>query len=90
MQRIQNRAGFKELDRCGNVAEYLILPEIFKTEVCRSFDSRRVAKVLDERGFLEVDTSGKKRVRSVRRDLPELGRKRVYALKPGILLSDED
>lgn len=45
-EKIVNRAGFK---RDG---EYLILPEVFRKEVCSTFQADRVAQILDQRGFL--------------------------------------
>lgn len=45
-EKINNRAGFT---RDG---EYLILPEVFRKEVCSTFQTDRVAKILEERGYL--------------------------------------
>jgi putative DNA primase/helicase len=51
-QFVVNRAGFRRKTAEGDT-EYLVLPETFKAEVCAGFDYRLVARVLEERGFLE-------------------------------------
>jgi uncharacterized protein (DUF927 family) len=80
-EKIINRAGFKQLDANDDV-EYWILPEVYKQEVCKGFDSTEVAKALVERGYMDKEPGDKF---SVRRTLPELGRKRVYAIRATIL-----
>jgi len=79
-ERIINRAGFKRTDAAGET-EYLILPEIFRTEVCKGFDARLVARVLGERGWL--DSSADRNQVKVR--VPELGSIWVYAVKASIM-----
>jgi putative DNA primase/helicase len=49
-QRIHNRAGFTRTH--GGATEYLILREVFKTEVCMEYDYRMVANALHARGLL--------------------------------------
>ena len=49
-----NRAGFRRKDPDGRT-EYLILPEVFKREVCAGLDYRAVAKLLRDRGLLVTD-----------------------------------
>jgi uncharacterized protein (DUF927 family) len=80
-EKIINRAGFKDKDADGEL-EYLIFPEVYKQEVCRGFDSTEVAKALVERSYMVTESGGKF---SVRRHLPELGRKRVYVIRAAIL-----
>jgi hypothetical protein len=82
-EKVINRAGFKHTDENGDV-EYLILPEVYRQELCRGFDSTEVAKALVERGYMEKEPGDKY---SVRRSLPEIGRKRVYAIRAAILES---
>ncbi|MDD2869742.1 DUF927 domain-containing protein [Neomegalonema sp.] len=80
--RIQNRAGFRR--RRGNGGtEFLVLPEVWKTEICQGMDSMRVAKVLAEHGLLKTDGQGK--FQTLHRVLGSSGPIRCYALLPGIL-----
>ena len=37
------------------VTEYLILPQVFRAECCKGFNSRTVAKLLTARGYLKPD-----------------------------------
>jgi uncharacterized protein (DUF927 family) len=50
-QRIPNRAGFYRANTDG-AREYLVLPEVFKREMCSGFDGKFAVKVLTERGWL--------------------------------------
>jgi uncharacterized protein (DUF927 family) len=79
-ERIINRAGFKRTDAAGET-EYLLLPEVFRAEVCKGFDARLVARVLEERGWL--DSSADRNQVKVR--VPELGSIWVYAVKASIM-----
>ncbi len=56
--RIQNRAGFRRRDDAGGT-EYLVLPEVWKREVCAGMDALTVAKSLSARGMLKVGSGGK-------------------------------
>ncbi len=49
-----NRAGFRRKDPEGRT-EYLILPEVFKRELCAGLDYRSVAKLLRDRGLLVTE-----------------------------------
>lgn len=72
-EKIINRAGYiEEVDDEGFI--YYVLPEVFRSEVCRGFDHKIVAKALNRRGCLQVshDLRYEKR-------LPE-GKKKVYAI----------
>lgn len=79
-EHVSNRAGFKREDEEGNV-EYLVLPDIFRGEVCRGFDVRSVARALADRGFLCTD---KERLQ-VKRRLPDFGPVWVYAIRASII-----
>jgi len=79
-ERIVDRAGFKRTDGAGET-EYLVLPEVFRVEVCKGFDARLVAHVLAERGWL--DSSADRNQVKVR--VPELGSIWVYAVKASIM-----
>jgi uncharacterized protein (DUF927 family) len=50
-EKVINRAGFR-VEEEGTVLEYLILPEVFKGEVCKGFNHQMVAKALRDRGYL--------------------------------------
>lgn len=72
-QLIRDRAGFK---RDGEKTEYLVFPEVFKTELSRGHDYKDVAKVLLANGILK--RFGRDLTTKVA--LPDLGRQRVYVL----------
>lgn len=80
-EKVINRAGFKRLNEAG-VWEYFIPAEIFKGEICKGLDSRQVARVLVERGFMVPGTAGKV-ARSL--SVPGYGRLRLYHLRPEIM-----
>lgn len=49
-----NRAGYRRM--VDGVTQYLILPEVFKQEVCRGFDYRLVVRALRDRGMLQIES----------------------------------
>lgn len=51
---IVNRAGYRRRDPDGRI-EYLVLPEVFRHEVCAGLDYRSVAKLLRHRGLLVTE-----------------------------------
>ena len=51
--KIYNRLGFIKKERDGR--KFYVYPEIFKQEICKSFDSKVVAKVLKKYGWIECD-----------------------------------
>jgi putative DNA primase/helicase len=62
-------------------AEYYILTEPFRREVCKGFDPRLVGRVLVARGHLVTGEKG----RADRKErLPGIGLARCYRIKPGI------
>jgi uncharacterized protein (DUF927 family) len=80
-ERVINRAGFRVEGEDGEVSEYLILPEVFRGEVCAGFNYMEVARALLKRGHLDCELPHlTKKPR-----LPELGSTRVYAIKSSIL-----
>jgi uncharacterized protein (DUF927 family) len=84
VERIINRAGFKRSNSDGDT-EYLVLPEVFKTEVCKGYNYRAVLKELDKRGFLAHDPENM----TIKPRLPELGSVRVYCVRAAIVNGDE-
>ncbi|MDR3428095.1 DUF927 domain-containing protein [Silvimonas sp.] len=55
--RIMNRAGFSRLET-GEL-QFLIMPEAWRTEVCRGMDPKRVAAVMLREGYLKPASDGK-------------------------------
>jgi uncharacterized protein (DUF927 family)/5S rRNA maturation endonuclease (ribonuclease M5) len=81
-EKVVNRAGFR-VEENSETRVYLILPEVFRREVCEGFDYRTLAKMLEARGFLETQPPHlSKKCR-----LPEVGTVRVYAIRSSILES---
>jgi putative DNA primase/helicase len=82
--RTANRAGFRV--RVGTDEDsrsvFLILPEVFKTEVCKGLDPMRVAQTLAARKLLWSEGGGHL---TLKRSLPDLGSVRVYAVRSAIL-----
>lgn len=56
--RIQSRAGFRRRDDEGSI-EYIVLPEVWRGEVCAGLDAVMVAKTLAGRGMLKPGSGGK-------------------------------
>lgn len=50
-QRIHNRAGFYRTGDSGE-REFLVLPEVFRREICQGFDEKMVKKALKDAGVL--------------------------------------
>ncbi|MBB2170441.1 DUF927 domain-containing protein [Gluconacetobacter aggeris] len=82
--RTINRAGFKRrvATQDGGRWEYLVLPVMWKTEVCKGLDAANVAKVVRDAGYL-VPGEGKNMAARVR--LPNEGLARVYIIKGDIM-----
>ncbi len=54
---VPNRAGWRRGHGSGRV--WLVLPEMWKSEVCASLDPVATAKILAERGMLKRDPNGR-------------------------------
>jgi putative DNA primase/helicase len=79
---VRERAGFRRPDPDGAM-EYLILRETFRREVCAGYDYRTVARVLEDRGYLERQSPAlTKKLR-----LPKIGDIRVFCVRSSILES---
>jgi hypothetical protein len=83
-ERIINRAGFKRKSDSGET-EYIILRQVFRTEICRGYNPEAVLHEIDKRGFLVRDKSNL----TIKPRLPELGSIRVYCIRAAILDGDE-
>jgi len=78
-QKVINRAGFIKKNAVTNKTEYLIMPEAFRRDVCKGLNYKFVAKVLNNRGYLEAQddkTLSKNFYLS-----KELGKMRVYVVR---------
>jgi len=78
-----NRAGFKKIENA--VIQYWIFPETFKKEFCNGQDASRFKKALFEREYLIKGSDGKY---SISKDVPGLGKKRVYVVSAKIFEKD--
>lgn len=54
IEKISNRVGFWKIENGEKL--FLVLPEQFKNEVCKGYDSRKVAKALSLYELIEHDT----------------------------------
>lgn len=54
-QRIHNRVGYWKDEKDGK--KYLVYPELFKSEICKGHNYRRVAKILKAHDWLDCDTN---------------------------------
>jgi putative DNA primase/helicase len=81
-----NRAGFRKAVGDGDV-EYLVTPELFKTELCQGYDVKAVVQELKHRGYL---SKGTLRV-TVQHRVPSMGNRPVwfYAIQSAVL-GEED
>jgi putative DNA primase/helicase len=76
-QRIPNRAGFYR-NGANGMREYLVLPAVFRREICGDFDQKTVKKALIDVGALVRGKDGKPS-QNVR--LPDLGSPKIYVLR---------
>ncbi|WP_017772312.1 DUF927 domain-containing protein [Paraburkholderia kururiensis] len=87
-----NRAYFEEYghamseaDAARSETEYLVLPGTFRTEVCKGFDHRAVARLLHQRGALVLGGEGRF---DVKMRIGTLGSMRLYRIQPSIFSID--
>jgi uncharacterized protein (DUF927 family) len=83
-QRIVNRAGFWRIADGGR--EHLILPEVWRSEVCAGMDARRVARTLADQGLIRKDAQGKFTIPT---RLPGLNQVRCYIVEAAIFGGDD-
>ena len=84
-QRINNRVGYFRQD--GEGKTYLVYPEQFKTEICQGHDTKQVAKILLEAGWLELGDGGRDKRRET---LPDGSRPRLYVFNSKMWDWDSD
>ncbi|MDM7322458.1 MAG: DUF927 domain-containing protein [Gammaproteobacteria bacterium] len=80
---VRDRVGF--VRQREGATEYLILPEAFRREVCKGFDSKEAVRVLREVGWL-VPGGDNRPTRSER--IGGYGTVRVFLLRPSFLSGD--
>jgi uncharacterized protein (DUF927 family) len=76
-----NRAGWRQRASDGTW-RFLILPGVWRSEVCAGLDPQHVANVLLSRGFLERGEGGRP---TIKPRIPGIGPTRVYAVRASIL-----
>ncbi len=83
-EKTPNRVGFKKKGDDG--IEFYVLPESFKTEICRGLDPNFVADICVKNGLIKTDSTGSS-TRSER--LPGYeGTKRCYRFLPKVLIDE--
>lgn len=75
MRPTVNRAGFRR--QSDGEWQYMILPEVFRREVCVGMDARRVARLLRDRGLLITEAPD-------RLTIKPRGQSRCYAVREAI------
>lgn len=75
-QWINRRAGFFRLGAEGQ-REYLVMPQVFKSEVCKGLEPKTAVKVLRAHGWLIPASDGKS---TQKPRLPKIGPTRVYVI----------
>jgi putative DNA primase/helicase len=84
--RTLNRAGFRQ--RSSEGGDFMVLPGVFKEEICNGFELDFVLTVLNRHGLLKTDAQGKS-TRAER--LPgKTGTTRVYRISGKILGGDDE
>jgi len=78
-----NRAGFRKVSDEGTT--FYVLPEVWRREVCRGLDAKRVAAAMAERRWLLKEAEHMTR----RERIPGEGNQRVYVI-PAAFLSGRD
>ena len=80
--KIYNRLGFIKNERDGR--NFYVYPEIFKQEICKSFDSKVVAKVLKKYGWIEFDGKSMTKVKR----LPDTEKvTRLYVFNADVIMN---
>jgi putative DNA primase/helicase len=69
----------------GCELEYFVLPEIFRNEMCKGFNTKAVTHLLIDRGLLLPEGSGSKARADRKERLPGMGLARCYRFSPKIM-----
>jgi putative DNA primase/helicase len=83
---VVNRAGWrkpiKDATCDASSVEWLVLPDVFRTEVCKGFTARAALRLLKERGHLHAEKGDQF---SCRVSPPGTGKVQVYRIKSSLL-----
>jgi putative DNA primase/helicase len=85
--RTINRCGWRRHDQATDHWTYYVLPEMWKSEVCKGIDSDMAARALAAKGLLE---RGEGRNLKKKVYIPEHGQPRLYVVSGAILDGDAD
>jgi hypothetical protein len=82
-----HRAGFREkaTSEGSDVWDYFVLPQVFRSDLCKGFEQKTVTKVLKEKGILQPGTDGKM---SKLKRLPGMGNTRCYVISGKALFEE--
>lgn len=80
-----NRAGYRILEADG--WQYMILPEVWRQEVCKGFDASAVAKAMVDRGWLLPGEDGRA---DKKKRVPKDGNLRLFIITSRFLSEPED
>lgn len=83
--KLTERIGYKQKHQ--DLYHYYVLPEAYKSELCKGFDSRALTRALIQQGYLIPDNNGKNQLS---RKFPGIGSKRVYHFSPTIIAEHEE
>ena len=78
------RAGWRR--GSGEAREWLILPSVWRDEICRGRDGNLIARALEQRGMLRRDSEGKYQ----RSERTPLGQRRVYVVNASVLEAGDE
>jgi putative DNA primase/helicase len=78
-----NRAGFRRATDDGTT--FYVLPEVWRTEVCKGLNASDVAKAMIERGWMLPGESGRTQQKP---HIPGEGKTRVYVIPPAFMSAD--
>ena len=87
--RDTHRAGFREKVQTNesDIWNYYVLPQVFKTELCKGFEHSNVTKTLTEKGILHPGEKGKM---AQSKHLPGMGKTRCYVISGKALFGEAE
>jgi uncharacterized protein (DUF927 family) len=80
-ERVVKRAGFRR-ENVDETWEYLILPEVWRREICKGFDPVALARAMVAKGWMAAGDGSNL---TVKPRIPKLGPLRVYHVLSGFL-----
>ncbi|WP_051293057.1 DUF927 domain-containing protein [Citrifermentans bremense] len=78
---INNRAGFRSLDKESGAFEYFVLPGAWTKEICTGCNAKTMSRYLAEQGYLEVSASGNP---YITRRFPGINPTKCYHVLPSL------